>query len=622
MRWSLLIIALAAGCNPDEGETDPDVDTGTGLLGTSLVDVFPSPLLMQDGAVSIPLDALPVQEDGTPLPVDRFGGWRSGFSPAQTTVFRLDGVDPNALPDWRSPTPGEGGVILADLTDGRFLPVMAELDAHPDATESPSLLVRPLELLSPGHLVAVVVTTDAVARPDRMDALLRGEPPASLEGVADVLLDAVDTLDTMGMDRETVAAVTVFPVDAGRAPLEQLLVDPPLATDVQLTRIRDANDGDTVAPLTRRVATGRFTVPSYLNDDGLLAIDGQTGVVSQTGTTTRPLYIHIPESVADAPAGTVPVVLFGHGIFSTPSAYLDQDTDANGVLAVLDEMGAIGIATTWAGLSSDDRIAAITAAQDFGRLPAVCDLLVESNVAVRSLQRLILEGDLLDDPVFQGDSGQSLARRGQLMYYGISLGGIEGAVQVASGAPFDAAVLHVGGGMWSTMLERSTQWVLFEGFLVDLNPDPADRQVLYAASQLFWDPVDPVGWMDVFPTDVPTLWQESLGDEQVPNMTTRALVRSIDAPVLSPTATEVWGVQTVTADQAPDVLMAQFDPGRPLPADVNRPPDATGAHSIPRTWVGQHIQTEAFLDPDAPGTVVHACGEAVCSSSNTGADLR
>ncbi len=613
----LALLVLLVGCTNDDSDTGVGGD-GEGLLGTRMVDVFPNPLLMDGGSLSIPLDALPVMADGTPLPVDRFGGWRTGFSPGQTTVFELDGVNEDSLPDWRTPTPGQGGVILADLTTGEFLPVMAELDAHPDATQ-PVLLARPLVTLTPGHRVAVVVTTDALPRPERVERTLSDDPPSALTDIADELQDAVAQLVEMGLAEEDVAVITTFPIDSGRQPLEQLLGTVALPSSWTLDRVR-TNDGEVrIAPRTWRAAAGSYDTPNVIGEDNFLRIDPVSGVVSAQGTGSHSLYIHIPESVSDAAPGTVPVVMFGHGIFSSPEAYLDGDDDSNGVLAILDEMGAIGIATRWDGLSTDDRITAVAAAQDFGTLPSVCDRLLDTNLSVRALQELILTGDLLDDPVFQGESGQSLPRRGQLGYYGISLGGIEGAVQVASGAPFDAAVLHVGGGMWSTMLERSTQWPTFELFLLDTYPNPADRQLLYAASQLFWDPVDPVGWMDVWPDDVPVLWQESLGDEQVPNMTTRLLARSIDAPLVGVPVELPWQFATLqTPTLAGATGIAQFDPERALPADENRPPAATGAHSTPRVWPGQNLQTMTFLDPDVPGVVVSGCGTLPCSSSNPG----
>ena len=51
------------------------------------------------------------------------------------------------------------------------------------------------------------------------------------------------------------------------------------------------------------------------------------GTVLPTGTAEAFLYVHVPTSVADAPAGSVPVMIFGHGIFGEPQIYLDEERD-------------------------------------------------------------------------------------------------------------------------------------------------------------------------------------------------------------------------------------------------------------------------------------------------------
>ncbi len=71
---------------------------------------------------------------------------------------------------------------------------------------------------------------------------------------------------------------------------------------------------------------------------------------------------------------------------------------------------------------------------------------------------------------------------------------------MAQDPPVDAAVLHVGGSAWSTMLERSSNWPTFEMVMQDSVPDPADRQLLYSVSQLFWDPADPLLYASDWPT--------------------------------------------------------------------------------------------------------------------------
>ena len=69
--------------------------------------------------------------------------------------------------------------------------------------------------------------------------------------------------------------------------------------------------------------------------------------------------------------------------------------------------------------------------------------------------------------------------------------------------------------------------------MIDGVPEPADRQLMYSVSQLWWDPVDPATYAAEL-TELPMLYQYSLGDEQVPNLTTEALARSIELPLLTP----------------------------------------------------------------------------------------
>ena len=98
-----------------------------------------------------------------------------------------------------------------------------------------------------------------------------------------------------------------------------------------------------------------------------------------------------------------------------------------------------------------------------------------------------------------------------MFYVGVSLGSIEGAV-VQAVDPFHAALLHVGGSTWSTMLERSSNWPVFEDLLVAGVPSARDRQLGYALSQLYWDPVDPANYVAEL-RQRSVLWQESIGDD-------------------------------------------------------------------------------------------------------------
>src|SRR5690606_31070521 len=160
---------------------------------------------------------------------------------------RLPHVDPAALPSWRDAPGPRDGVRLYDLDAGERLPVMAELDAHPDAADAPSLLIRPLRTLTPGHRVAVVITTDVAARPERFDVLARGRRVPGFDD-RDHVLVLLDELEALGEDPDAVALAWDFPVGDGTAPLQTALsqLEPPGTW--RFTNVREASAGDRVAP--------------------------------------------------------------------------------------------------------------------------------------------------------------------------------------------------------------------------------------------------------------------------------------------------------------------------------------------------------------------------------------
>ena len=105
-----------------------------------------------------------------------------------------------------------------------------------------------------------------------------------------------------------------------------------------------------------------------------------------------------------------------------------------------------------------------------------------------------------------------------------------------------------------------------------------------------------------------------MGDEQVPNMTLEALVRSVGAPVLVPTTDPPYAVEELTAPTAPDATaLMQFDPGMGRPSDENRPAEATGAHYFPRHTDEAHAQIEQFFTAGEEGTIMHPCSDEPCA---------
>lgn len=611
-----LLFLVACGGDTEPGPPPPAIeDVGTGPLGTGWANPFPS-VHQLDASGHLALRDLPAAGE-TEIPIERLA-WRTGFSPSQVSVLRLGGIDPSGFPSYEVIAPGEGTVRMVDLTDGRALACFAELDAYPDAPE-PALIVRPLEVLPVGHRIGVAVLTGAVARPARFDALLSDRPPPSLASVAPGYRTLVDELGTAGIPEAEIAVAWEFPVGDGTAPLRSALSQLTVPGGHTFDRIRNATAGDTVAPYTWRAAEGTFRSVDWTIGDRSLDLQPD-GTVRPVGEVDALLYVHVPTSVADAPAGTVPILVFGHGIFGEPADYLDDPEDQSRVNQLADELGVIVVGTTWRGLGADDRGVPIAVAGDFARFHELTDLLVQGQVNTRTLIEYAASGALFEDPVFLGASGQSLPDPSHISYYGISLGAIEGAVLLAQDPPLEAAAFHVGGASWSTMLERSSNWAAFELFITTSIESPSDRQVLYALSQLWWDPVDPMSYTREL-AGRSFLLQESIGDDQVPNLTTEMFARSVGLPVLAPVAEVPYGLESVPAPLPPgSQALVLFDPQLGLPPPSNRPSPISGAHHTPREWPGARLQVRDHLTRGAEGQIVHHCGDAPCTAENPGVE--
>lgn len=602
----MLILSLLLACRDKDATPGPDKEA---------LWPFPSAHLVEDGHLSIPQDAVPVPEEGTALDVTRFDA-RTGFSPVQPALVDLGvALDPSNLPSDADPF-GSDAVQVWDLDAGVRVRAMAELDAWPElGGEAPVLIVRPLEPYVAGHTIAIALTgalRDAdggsVAAPAWYSALMEGRPAESLADWEDHYQDLADELADLGVDDLLFAFD--FPVQDTGAQLEGMVAELDTPSAWTWDEIRDVAGGDSGPPNTWLQLEGSFTTTSWLGE-------GQTfemvdGAPALAGEEQASLFVHIPASARDAAPGTVPVWIFGHGIFGSPETYLADPSDGDAVAELAERAGAIFIGTTWRGLSADDFSTVLAASLDYGKLPRITDRLAQGVANATALARLVLDGGLLDDPELQG-----LPDRDTVRYYGISLGSIEGAVLLTLEPRLEHAVLHVGGGAWMTMFERSYAWSSLEPSVVAAVPSARDRQLLYAISQLHFDPVDPGGVAGEL-SDRSVLWQEAMGDELVSNLTTGIITRAAGATQLDP---YVEAVDPLASGAAPlsGPALAQYDPELGRPADENRPPaESSGAHTTPRHWEACQSQIVRFLDPDDPGVVEDPCGGVPCTASALG----
>jgi len=303
------------------------------------------------------------------------------------------------------------------------------------------------------------------------------------------------------------------------------------------------------------------------------------------------------------------VVIFGHGIFANPQRYLAAAGDTNSTMELCDRLKAICVGTEWRGLTLRDSPDALRAAMDLSRFPLVTDKL-HQGVANQLAMARLMRSTFTDSSFLQANDGSgSLVDPERIYYFGISLGGIEGATFLANSEVVETGVLHVPGAIWTTMLERSVHWGDFEQFVADTQPDPQARQFVYALLQLFWDPVDPITHSDSFDRRN-ILWQVSRGDEQVPNFTAEALVRSAGVPLAEPNVWDVFGLDRLAADSGVgQSAMYQWDSGISIPENINRPPPGeTGAHTSIRHLDEMMNQVEVFFESGQEGRVLDACG--------------
>jgi hypothetical protein len=84
-------------------------------------------------------------------------------------------------------------------------------------------------------------------------------------------------------------------------------------------------------------------------------------------------------------------------------------------------------------------------------------------------------------------AGARLTDPTKLYYYGLSQGHIFGTTVVAYTSKITRGVLGVGGGNYSTMLERSSDWPTYKAVLSGTFPDPFDVVLAINLFQQRWD---------------------------------------------------------------------------------------------------------------------------------------
>ncbi|MCA9637261.1 MAG: hypothetical protein KC420_14645, partial [Myxococcales bacterium] len=270
-----------------------------------------------------------------------------------------------------------------------------------------------------------------------------------------------------------------------------------------------------------------------------------------------------------------PIAVYGHGLLG----------DGSEAVSVAGKTGSmILVGTDWWGMAEED-------------LPNVATVITSSFVNGRSLPERLLQstvnfttlgyllaGELAEAPEMRAD-GKPLVDTSAVHYIGGSQGGIMGGTTVALAPNLDRGVLVVGGANYSQMIWRSTAFNGVNSLWVGFHKDEIEREFLMALFQTAFDLADPVIYAEEireapFEGNNPKqlLLVESIGDVQVPNISTEMMARSYGMKMIGAPIYEVFDVPTVA--EVDDVALLQVDT-KPafLPPTENLPADEdNGAH--------------------------------------------
>jgi hypothetical protein len=219
------------------------------------------------------------------------------------------------------------------------------------------------------------------------------------------------------------------------------------------------------------------------------------------------------------------------------------------------------------------------------------------------------------------NGNKSLVDPTKVFYYGLSQGAIMGTSVMAYEPTITRGVLGVGGANYSMLLDRSADWPTYRGILNGSYPDSLDDTMAVSLFQMRWDKVEGSGVansvLDGTATGVPAkqiLLQMAMSDEQVPNLGSFWLARTMKLPVLGPTPITPWGLTMQQSPLASGSAFLIMDGGAPPTPTTNVPAPAVtpSMHDLTRTQAATRRQIKQFY---ADGTLVNECtGPCTCQT--------
>jgi hypothetical protein len=627
LRRSMLLVVGLAACGGGDDDPVGDVPAECNPLGgVGCVTPWPSSAYLRADADSstgvrldFPVGALPTSADDIDVHVAPFNQ-RTGFSPT-TQIFTVfpEGVDDATLVfhDRIEDSVGDASpTVVLDLDTGERVLHFAELDANAEAAnelDTQALFIRPAVRLAGGHHYAVGIRRSLkkrgggeLTRPAGFQAILdgAGSKHDRLEAVRAGTLAAVDALETAGIPRDDLLVAWDF-VTADDA---SLLADTGAATNAAIAAIGtdaasipyeiDVDEPLTDPGMARRVIL-RFSAPEVAGDQGLHR-DG-SGAPIVDGASDAKAVLMIPTCATAA--NKAGILIFGHGFFGNigeaQGGYMER---------VARDLCMVVVGGEWRGMSSNDVAVAFGALNDANQVMTFGERIIQGIVDFITLETLARHK--LATEVLVDDTAASIVDPSRTYFYGISQGAILGTTLFAWDPYLTRAVAHVGGGDWSLLFERSTNWVTFKLALTGSYPGTLDEVIIEELLQMGLDLTDPA---NVAPTllggNKHMILQMSQGDAQVTNLASEYLARTLGLPLLGPALYEPAGMTETTGPLADAFVQFTEDP-MPLPPESNLTNDqGNEAHGQLRKRAAVVEQIGHFFET---GEIIHTCGDGPC----------
>ena len=673
------VTALAPGCDPidparcllpfpDDFYTVADPSTATGRR------------------VNLPVVGMPTNVAGKPVDPTEWNR-NDGFSPGSPILTLVSGLDlsqtwrtaplaPNrrdSLTDLSRSMRPDSPFVVIDAATSRRQPLWSEMDSRPGVAAADRLvLLHPATNFLMGHHYVV-----ALRRLRRSDGSLIPAPatfaayrdnPALARAQRPGLANDFLTLRRAGIDTSSLYLAWDFTVAsaanlAGRALAIRndafgLLGDHNLADG----KIEGASPGFAITKVTNFTAAqdattarrveGTITVPNYLTPQYQTVLTSPVALPSPIGGQTLPfslpgsrfnylgsrdgLPLRDPiqpdlqeQFVCDIPraAFTSPShpVLYGHGLLGSKD---EVNGGSGGQLRMHDFTTC---ATDWIGFASEDLANVALVLADMSNFASVADRAQQGYLNFMFLGRALAHpGGLVTNRAFRTPDGKPLITSGRLFYKGNSQGAIMGGALTALEPDLTTSVLGVPGMNYSTLLDRSVDWVgNYFSIYKATYPDPVDQEIGYGLLQMLWDRAEADGYAQHMTSsplpDTPAhqvLLQVALGDHQVANVTAEVEGRTIGArlkvPALRPglhwSTDPAFGFQTVgrSPDTGGSYLVYWYDPqvhdATPPTANL---PDYAGSdpHEFPRRDRAAGDQEARFL---LSGQLIDTCNGDPC----------